>query len=345
MLIATLLVVATYPQVSLPAHTEGGIVPLDFMKSFVPTMWWVFFPFVHLFWSLLYTTLRVLQEQIATFEELWAGIKSRRLIDVEAVLLLAIAGMAPGMIIHIDGGSAFYFSDVQRWFSLALVLAMAPVAVFQWSRTGGARKALFAVFAIPFVLTMAANSVYWTKRFLQANAATRMSLYPASAATSIPAGIHGLSRLASAQTLRAGLQSSRNYRVLEGLKGLSSMPRSERRRTALFIPQSEKRYWEILQRPGACSFSSFVAPSLSTMAMIDGMPPFGCTLSQFYGLKQYTPRTRLQTGADASVQNVCSKATATAFDRVMFLHFDSTGLMSKTVADCNAVVHPGSGPL
>jgi hypothetical protein len=111
------------------------------------------------------------------------------------------------------------------------------------------------------------------------------------------------------------------------------MSLAERRRTALFIPQSELRYWDVLTRPGACSFSSFVAPALSGMAMIDGMPPFGCKLSPFYGLGQYTPRRRLQSEADA--WNLCRIARASGLMRVMILHFDSAGAMTARLADCS----------
>jgi hypothetical protein len=292
--------------------------------------------------------LRLIQERTATLEDLWDQLKARRLLDVEAVLLVALAGVAPGMILHIDGGSAFYFSDVQRWLALGLLLSMPPLWIIAFDRSeapasaGGARglgslrtaRIAAAIFALPLVATMALNAAHWTKIFAQANSATRTSLYPASLASSIPAGIHGLPYLANSETLREGLEASRNFRVLDQLRRLSSLSLAERRRTALFIPQSERRYWDVLTRPGACSFSSFVAPALSTMAMIDGMPPFGCELSPFYGLGQYTPRRRPQTEADASAENVCRKARASRFQQVMLLHFDSAGAMIERLAAC-----------
>ena len=343
MVLLTLLVAVTYPRVSLPAHNEG-VSLFDFIQGYVPAMWWVFFPVVHLFWSWTYVVLRLIQEKTATLEELWERLKARRLLDVEAVLLVALAGLAPGMILHIDGGSAFYFSDVQRWLALGLLLAMPPLRIIAFDRSeatasGGAARVLgklrvarvaAAIIALPLLATMARNTVYWTKRFAQANSATRTSLYPASLVSSIPAGIHGLPYLANGETLREGLDASRNFRVVDQLRRLSSMSLAERRRTALFIPQSERRYWDVLTRPGACSFSSFVAPALSTMAMIDGMPPYGCELSPFYGLGQYTTRRRPQTEADTAAENVCRKARASGFQQVMLLHFDSTGAMTAT---------------
>ena len=348
MVLMTLLVAITYPRVSLPAHNEG-IALFDFIHGYVPAMWWFFFPVLHLFWSWTYVVLRLIQEKTATLDELWERLKARRLLDVEAVLLVALAGLAPGMILHIDGGSAFYFSDVQRWLALGLLLAMPPLRIIAFNRSeappsgGGVRvlgkmrmaRVVAAIFALPLIATMARNTAYWPKRFAQENSATRASLYPASLASSIPAGVHGLPYLANSDTLREGLLTSRNFRVVDQLRRLSSMSLAERRRTALFIPQSELRYWDVLTRPGACSFSSFVAPALSAMAMIDGMPPFGCKLSPFYGLGQYAPRRRPQTEADA--RNLCRIARASGLKQVMTLHFDSAGDMTTRLDDCTIV--------
>ncbi|MGH9418532.1 MAG: hypothetical protein ACRD3J_01050 [Thermoanaerobaculia bacterium] len=112
------------------------------------------------------------------------------------------------------------------------------------------------------------------------------------------------------------------------------MDKNVRRRTGLFIPQTETAYWQVLTRPGDCSFSSFVAPALSTMAMIDGMPPYKCNLSPFYGLGQYTPRRELQSAAAASPALLCATATNSELDRVMVLHFDERGAMTSNTVDC-----------
>jgi len=355
MTVSALLVVLAYPRVSLPAHNEG-LAPLDFLEGYVPRMWWAFFPVLHLFWSWLYAFLRLAGERITTLAALRAEIAAQRLLDVEAVLFVAIIGVLPGLILHIDGGSAFYFSDVQRWFAVSALLAMPRIRVFPLgendtrvaevrgsetavpavSRMGRVdlRQVVATIFALPLLLTMMLNSIHWTKRFAQENAATRVSLYPPSRAASIPAGIHGLPYLTDRELLRSGLESSRNYKVLNGLRSLSAMSRSARRETALFIPQSEYRYWDLLTRPGSCTFSPFVAPALSGIAMVDGMPPLRCELSAFYGIGEYTPRRSAQTNMDTSVDTLCRKALAARLRRVMVLHFDASGTMSSVVTDC-----------
>ena len=97
------------------------------------------------------------------------------------------------------------------------------------------------------------------------------------------------------------------------------MPDALRRRTALFIPQDQSAYWKSLTRPGACAFQPFVATALASLAMIDGMPPFGCTLVPYYGIGSFAPRTRPQLAEDSSPATLCRRAATWGIDRVIVL--------------------------
>jgi hypothetical protein len=102
----------------------------------------------------------------------------------------------------------------------------------------------------------------------------------------------------------------------------------------VFVPQAEGKYWSLLARPNACGFSGFVVPSLTGIAMIDGMPDARCKLSPYYGLSLFEKRTRLQSDADMTPAALCTRAAAKGFDRVLQLHFDDRGVMSTSVHEC-----------
>ncbi|MBA2708065.1 MAG: hypothetical protein H0U59_09700, partial [Gemmatimonadaceae bacterium] len=278
---AVLLAVAValaYGQVSLPAHREG-IVPLHFLKGFVPAEWWPLFPIVHLFWSILYVGLRLRSEGVTTVGELGKTYRSGRILDVEAVILVAIAGLMPGLALSIDGGSAFYFSDVQRWLSVGLTMAAAGT-LFMWrgarlpvtdssaDRKRGYRLTHVAVvlLAIPLLISMGVNAVHWPRRMLQANATTRAAFYGMAGREAPPATIRNLAQLGDPAALKRGLDAAQRSKIVNQLRLLSRLPDSERRQTALFIPQTEAAYWTLLARPGACTFASHVAPALTGMA-------------------------------------------------------------------------------
>ena len=334
----TVLCLVAYTQVSLPAHREG-LAPLDFLWSFVKPSWWPFFLIVHLFWSWVYIFVRLKSEGIGTLADLREAAAEKRILDVEVVALVAVLGLGPGLVTHIDGGSAFYFSDVQRWLAVGLLLSRIPMfadvllgeprlrGLRRSSRIGpridalSLRAVLFAFLLLPIVGSLISNSVVWPVRMARANAETRLALYPESIRTTIPAGLHGLPQLRNQTILARGLRRSPDYLVAETLRGLSRMPASMRSRTALFIPQDQTVFWQSLTRPGACTFQPFVATALASMAMVDGMPAHGCVLNRYYGFGSFTPRARPQMPADASPDALCRRAALARLDRVLVLTF------------------------
>ena len=329
------LVFVTYGRVSLAAHREG-FAAFDFIRGFVPRPWWAFFVLAQLFWSLLYVVLRLRQENTKTVGDVLTAARERRIIDVEVVAVVALAGILPGFILHIDGGSAFYFFDIQRWLSLGLLLSGASVL---FARTvsrnlTGLQKAAIAFIALPFLISTARNSVHWTERMSRANAELRHSLYPAGEAAVLTPGLRSLPRLTDPVKLEAGLRRSPNFNQVKSLLQLSAMPLDDKRRTAVLVPQSESKYWTMLKRPNACAFSGLVVPSLTGIAMIDGMPASECRLSPYYGLGLFEKRTRPQSSAETEPAVACRRAIARGFTRVMLLRFDSEGRAIPQVTEC-----------
>jgi hypothetical protein len=333
----TAIVAVTYKRVSLVAHHEG-VVPFDFLKSFVAHEWWPFFVIAQLFWSLLFIVLRLRQENARTVADVIRLSRERRILDVEVLAVVATAGILPGFILHIDGGSAFYFSDIQRWLAVPLILASAAALIprIEWNRFSKLGKVAIVFVLLPFVVSTARNSEHWTTRMLKANAELRYSLYPAGERAAITPGIRALPHLADPVKLDAGLKSSANYNPVEGLVSLAEMPLWEKKATAVFVPQSEQKYWTILKRPGACAFSGFVVPSLTGIAMIDGMPAADCKLSPYYGLSLFAHRTTAQADADTTRVVLCRKAAAAGFRQVVKLHFDDEGRMSSQAIGCGS---------
>ncbi len=331
----TALVAFTYPRVSLAAHREG-IVPFDFLKGYVPLQWWPFFFLFHLFWSLLYICLRLRSEGARTLGDVASLSRNGRILDVELVLLIALVGVAPGMVMHIDGGSAFYFSDVQRWLSVGLLLAGGSSLIPRLGRRRWTElKTIGLAFVVlPFAIATARNSVYWPVRMLRANAQTRIELYPESERAALAPRISELRRLRDPVKLASGLAAARNTNQVRGLVELDGLSLQQKARMAVFVPQSEEKYWSMLTRDNACSFSSFLVPSLTGMVMIDGMPPVGCTLSPYYGLSVFRKRTQPQTAADETPDALCVRARRLGLQRVLVVRFDEAGRISKRPAEC-----------
>jgi hypothetical protein len=321
----------TYGLVALPAH-NGGIYPFHFMRYSTAEGWHQFFPLIHFAWTWVYIGGRLYELRVNDFASLVEAVRDRRMLDVELVLGLAVLGFLPGELLYIHGGSAIYFSDVQRWVALSLVIARAGHWVREWrSRrpvrapyAGSIRLAtVLAVFvAAPFVATMALNAVKPPVRMLRQNVQLRSKLI--SLAGMEPRLASGDRRLLFDRTaLAAGLRRGSYYTLIRELRAIGSLPTSEKSDALLFIPQSYQRYWTMFDSDGRCTFVGFVAPALSEMAHLDGLPYKSCVITDQYNMQAYKPRDRDQVPADVTDAALCAKAERLGFHRVIVL--DSTG--------------------
>ena len=337
--ITAVLFYLTYVRVSLPAHREG-LAPLDYLSNFVPLPWWPFFVLVHLAWPWIYAAYRVRHEGIQDLAGLGSAIKARRLIDVELLVALALIGIIPGLLVHIDGGSAFYFSDVQRWLAGAMLLSwiasaghkLWPRAAATENRGVGAiptRSLLIAFLLIAAVSSVIANAVHWPAIMIRQNVAVREQLYAKAGKGGVTGRIRDFVTMRDPSVLAAGLRASPNYTLAHALDDYQRTPVSVRRREAMFIPQSDTHYWTSLARARECTFQPFVAPALSGIAMIDGMPPVGCTLSKYYGIGSFTPRTVLQQPEDATPEVLCARAKAIGADVVISMRFPGDSVIAS----------------
>lgn len=65
------------------------------------------------------------------------------------------------------------------------------------------------------------------------------------------------------------MKSDKN--IITILSSLDAMPLAEKRRSLLFIPKSNRQYWDLLHGPYWPKDGTFVGPALSGVAMIDGL--------------------------------------------------------------------------
>ena len=73
--------------------------------------------------SWVFILLRTREQGLATLGSIKDSIVSHKIMDVECVVVVSLAGLSPGLLMAIPGGSAAYFSDFQKWLSVGLILA------------------------------------------------------------------------------------------------------------------------------------------------------------------------------------------------------------------------------
>ena len=342
--VSVIAVALTFPIVSLPAQNQG-ISILDFMRYNSAIGWQQFFPLIHLLWTWVYVAMRIWEDGARDTRELMNSIKSRRLVDVEVLLVIAIGGFLPGEIVSIHGGSAVYFSDIQRWVALSFIIARVGIWVREWkSRRGIASveaqrprgwrsvrlATVIAIFvAAPFAVTMIVNLVQWPVRDLRGNLALRRELIARAGGAST-----GVRSLAERSKLAEGVRRSPYYPIVTALRDIARLPEDYRRRTLLFIPQSNEQYWTMFTADGRCTFTPLIAPGIAAMAMIDGMPSWGCKVSEQYNMPSYQPRMHAQTAAEVTDAALCAKARAKGFSQVLVLDAPGNSAPRRRRIDC-----------
>jgi hypothetical protein len=300
----------TFAAVNLPAQNLG-IVPLDFLRHNNEQGWQQFFPLVHLLWTWVYLGGRVWEEGARDFRSLSVAVREGRLIDAEALGVIALVGFIPGEILRIYGGSAIYFSDVQRWVALSLIMARIGVWIARRKPAPASKgirlSAVLAVFVLaPFVVSLFVNVAQISASLIRTNLALRRDL--ARGSTYKP--------------------------IVTALRDVARLPRAERRRSLLFIPQTNAQYWSMFTADGRCTFTPLIAPGIASVAMLDGMPPYGCPLTDQYNMTSYTPRKSPQNPRDVSDHALCARARAKGFTEVIVLDAKGTNAPDRRRIDC-----------
>jgi hypothetical protein len=316
LVVSAIAVGLTYLLVSVPAHNTG-LSPLHFMRFDTADGWQQFFPLVHFLWTWVYLGVRAWEEGVRDFASLGAALRDNRLIDAEALAVIAVLGFLPAEVVAIHGGSGVYFSDVQRWLALSFIVGRIGQMTWKFSvgRAGaqdGMRSVrlstlLLAIVAAPFVATLMVNLAQWPGRVLKANVALRREL---------------------------ATEPSAYQPIVTALRDIARLPDEQRRRSLLVIPHSSSQYWSMLTADGRCSFTPMIAPAIASVAMLDGTPPPTCDVTDQYNLEVYPTRARPQTSHDVTDQSLCEKARVKGFDHLIVLEAAEGQMPRRRRVDC-----------
>jgi hypothetical protein len=148
----------------------------------------------------------------------------------------------------------------------------------------------------------------------------------------------GLRSLADPKILATGLHRAPDYALISTLRELDKTPPEVKRRTLVFIPQSYSHFWNTWSNEGGrCSFVPMIVPATSGLAMLDGMPPVDCDLTDQYGMTRYTKRTTPQRPRDVVPDKLCRAAKLKGFSRVVIIDGKGGNDVAVGGIDCLAL--------
>jgi len=110
--------------------------------------------------------------------------------------------------------------------------------------------------------------------------------------------------------------------LLATLYQLQALPRSEKQQTVLFIPLSNRLYWQWSNR---CDATPFIAPAITGIALVDGLPTPECGDHLYYGYATYaaqerSPQERQDLATNPS--QLCEVVRKTGFSQVIIIDTD-----------------------
>lgn len=263
---------------------------LHYLRHFVAPQWRFAYLVLHHVWVLLAVCLTIGIVRIYTPRALAAAVRSGRTLGCEILIVASIVGLLPGAVLEIPGGSAAYFSDFQQRIAVPVVLALASGLVV----TRRAVRAGFFLVLATMVCVGLLNVQDQFRGFLAHTVARKKDILAAPPGT---------------------------FAIADILRGLGELPPEVKRKTALFISQETTAYWG-LEKTIGCQAVPFVAPALSGLTMIDGLPSADCGVANDVVLQQngygcYELRTRPQTRSDRTAQAVCARALGKGFSEVV----------------------------
>ena len=279
---------------------------LHYLRNYVASGYRVYYLLFHYIWVVALVGAIVVTQKWFASPTANPAIRSRQLLVCEVVLVISVAGFLPGAFMEIPGGSAAYFSGLQQWIALPILLAFLGTITIK----NRAVMALCIFISIPFLFIVASNFN------------TALTNYR-----------EGLAR----QSATIAKADPRQFDILDVLQELDAMPINEKQKTLLFIPQNNEEYWGLSAQLG-CATVPFIAPALSGIAMLDGLPPMSCdengnVLLENNGYACYALRNRDQSDDERADTAVCEKALQKGFQRIISIDCDGTDFEMHTL-DC-----------
>ncbi len=294
-ILAILILLIVFYFTMLKGGHRISLTPFHFINTYIADPWKPFYSAFFYFWSFLFVYLTMQMNGISNGNLFKHAFLNKTTIGIEIIIIISIIGFLPGALIPIPGGSAYYFSSFQIWVSLCFLIAL----LAQYSLTLKPGTIVLILFLIPFIYTIYHNGkVQFREYRLQANTLKNQSVDI----------------------------TSKEYQILNILENLNKLPLSQKRNSLLFIPQNNLAYWNLSHGDTTyrCKYVPFIAPALSGISMIDGLPTVNCN-AKYYGYDDYIIRAKEQTDIDRSKNSLCSKALEKGFNNIIRIDQNEEG--------------------
>ncbi len=247
----------------------GNFETLYFFQNFnisIPFFLFIFFIWTHAFIVYYFFSTGSYSINVLEF------IRSKKSIAIEVALITSLAGLLPSLFLKIDNYDSLYFLEIQMWVSASLLLAFVTNLDFK------SRILKKVVLPLAFAISLFVFT-YNTKVYLQLFLGDCVNVSRFVKGNDRTVDGHFVSIIKELPSLFGGdiLEIENNYNsnkilsFFQKLKELDNLPIREKRKTLIYVDLrkliNDKSYnWKL-----GCHNIPFIVPSISGMAMIDGI--------------------------------------------------------------------------
>jgi hypothetical protein len=177
-----------------------------------------------------------------------------------SICLTAVIGSFPSLLLNVPGGNNYYFSDIQKWLSLGLCLGLMPYGKLK-------TKHIFTTGLILGLLGLFSLNFFSSTKFLLSQTGIRKDRM---------LEVIGTLDIRHPKTLTPSLA------IWNQLDTLSNLNLAEKKQLQLLIHR-DSAYWQLVNR---CEATPLIAPAVTGIVMIEGLPAAGCDRT-FFGHRAY----------------------------------------------------------
>lgn len=258
-----------------------------------------------------------------------------RRLTIETLIVAALAGNLPCLIMYIQSGNAAYFLISQAWIAIPILAALLPGAFAAL----GARLRRVHRFAPVAAIVLAVIGIGYASfgelrtrasLFLSANALLRsgdLSYYADDKRRAWRADAkRALKEFGLWHLLTAPAAEPTGEKLAQGLAELRYAAGDT---TALYVPASNVDYWNLVVD---CDGKSLFPISEAGLAMIQGYVPKQSDCPQEIALRGFGMPSDVR--PEETPQSICARARDKGFDKVAWL--DSLSVKDAKLLDCAA---------
>jgi len=265
------------------------------------------------------------RHRLYRYENLVENIRRKHVFHAELVLVLTIIAALPSLILF--ASDSYYFLNIAQWLALPLMFS-----AWQPGRAGCrgwvSRESVLLSLVLLVFIFLKFQVEPGRVEMIEPLTLDRQNIYlflkESLMEPSVPYCGRALERFTPKIIENNPAQAARAM--------VNKLVKKDRKKTLVFVPPSNERFWRI---SGICDAVPFFSPSVLGLPMLQGLPPEGqCpTLLNFqYGYQDYGPETH---SSAWSPDQLCRRALSKKFKKVLVLK-DLSDAADNTILDCGA---------